>query len=443
VVGLIAAFANNTQAQDNSVGILDEVIAIVGDNIILKSDLDKEYFQLRLQYPEYDGNLKCTLFDQLLTQKLLLHKADLDSIVIEDERLEYEINRRIEYYASQAGSVERLEKYLGIPIIQYKDEMRKKVRQQMLIQEAQASMLNNVKVSPTEVRTFYEEIPLDSMPDFNAEVEVAQLLVKPKPSKAADDYARNTADRLRAEIVSGDKDFCIAVDIYSDDVVSARDCGNLGDFKRGQMVPEFEAATFKLKKGEISPVIKSDFGYHIIQLIERKGEIANARHILIQPKILSSDLEKTMASLQKIKKMVEMDSITWCEAVRKYSEDENSKGSCGFYTDPEVGSAQVEITLLEADVALRIEKLKVGEISAPHSVPQADRSSAYRILYLKSENPPHKASLEKDYQKISVYALEKKKQDVLKTWSVSFRKDLYIWIDDKYFVCDGIDSWLN
>jgi peptidyl-prolyl cis-trans isomerase SurA len=440
VVGMVG-LPHMLQAQP--LGVVEEVIAVVGENILLKSDIDKEYFQLSAQYPDYEGDLKCELFDQLITQKLLLYKADLDSIVIADERLEYEINRRLEFYASQAGSIERLEEYLGIPILQYKQEMSEKVKHQMLVQEAQASLLNDVKISPTEVRKFYNEIPEDSMPQFNAEVEVGQILIKPKASPIADKYAKDLAENLRAEIVAGTRDFCITASLYSDDGGNKADCGSLGEFKRGSMVGEFERAAFKLKKDSISPVTKTEFGYHIIQLVERKGDILNARHILIRPKIVSGDYQKTIDDLKGLAKKLRQDSIEFCDAVQQYSDDEVSKVNCGFFTDPNAGTNKIEITDLEPDVALRIDKLQAGEYSEPHSVAQMDGSTAYRILYLKSEIPPHRADLTRDYQKIANFALEKKKQETLQNWSEGFKTKTYIWIDEKYVLCPESEKWIQ
>lgn len=438
---LMVVFTSNVKAQQ--VGILDEVIAVVGEKVVLKSDLDKTYYQMQLQYPTYDGNLKCELFDQILTQKLLLNKADLDSLVVQEERVDYEINRRLEYYAAQAGGDKNLEKYLGMSLIEYKAQMKTKMTEELQIQEAQNAVIADLKVSPTEVRKFYQDIPQDSLPDFDSEVEVAQLVLTPKPSEAAEKYARETAEKLRKELMEGSRNFCITATIYSDDEGSKKDCGTLGDFKRGQMVPEFEAAVFKLKKDSISKVVKTQFGYHIIQLIERKGEIANARHILIRPKILQTDLEKTSAELGRIRKQIMDDSISWCDAVNKYASDDNSKANCGFYTDPNIGSSRIEITALDADVSMRVNELKAGDVSSVHAVAQMDGTTSFRILYLKSETPPHKASIEKDYQKLAVYALEKKKQDTLNEWSESFREDIYIWIDDKYMVCPKMDGWIK
>jgi peptidyl-prolyl cis-trans isomerase SurA len=441
VLSVFATSVGYTYGQ--KVGVLDEVIAVVGESIVLKSDLDRTYYQMSLQYPTYNGDLKCELFDQILTQKLLLYKADLDSLVVAEERVNYEIDRRMDYYANQAGGLQNLEKYLGMSLVEYKAQMRRKMTEEMQIQEAQNSIISELKVSPTEVRKFYEDIPVDSLPDFASEVEVAQLLVAPKPSATAEKYARETAEKLRKEILEGSRDFCLTATIYSDDQGSKKDCGSLGDFKRGQMVPEFEAAVFKLKKEEVSKVVKTQFGYHIIQLIERKGEIANARHILIRPKILQSDLEKTSKKLSRVKRLIEADSNEWCTAVAKYSTDDNTQANCGFFVDPNVGTSKIEITALQSDVALRVSGLKPGGVSPPHAVPQQDGSTWFRIVYLKSETPPHKASLEKDYQKLSVYALEKKKQDTLNEWSESFRKDVYVWIDEKYMVCPDMDTWVT
>ncbi|MCB9262175.1 MAG: peptidylprolyl isomerase [Flavobacteriales bacterium] len=441
VLLILCAFAGTARAQQNE--ILDEIIAKVGESIILKSDLEKSYQQLKDQYTDYEGDLRCELFHQLLTQKLLLYKAELDSIVVPDERVEYEIERRINYFAQQAGGERELEKYLQMSLVEYKAEMRKKMKEEMLIDEARNTLLKDVKVTPTDVRKFYEDIPKDSLPEFGAEVEVAQLVMIPKASEFAENYAKKTAERIRSELLLGKTDFCIAAAIYSKDDGSKNDCGNLGDFKRGQMVPEFEAAVFKLKKDSISPVIKTAYGYHIIQLIERRGDIANARHILIRPEILTADNAKVTDNLRQIRSDIEAGKISWCDAVIKYSEDEQTKGNCGFFTDPNVGSSLIGLEFLETEIARNISTMKAGQISTPLVVPQYDGTNLYRIVYLKTENPPHIANIEQDYQKISLYAEEKKKQDALESWVKEFRKEMYIWIDEKYFVCPETKSWVN
>lgn len=438
VIVVTATTGSSVSAQTNQV--LEEVIATVGDNIVLMSELDREVAQMKQQYPSYEGDLHCDIFNQLVLQKMLLLKADLDSIVIADDRLDYEITRRLEFYAQQAGSVERLEQYLGMSILEYKDKMKDKVRDQMLAEQAREALLADVKVSPTEVKKFYDDIPADSIPTFSSEVEVAQIVVKPVPSAFAKEYAKKEAQKIRNEILAGDLDFCLAASIYSADKSNSEQCGSLGDFKRGSMVPEFETAAFKLKKDSISPVIETEYGFHIIQLVERRGEILNARHILIQPQILSSDYEAAKDSLKLAIELINSGKLTFCEAVNRFSEDQNSRSNCGYLMDQNAGSNKIEVTYLSPDVALKLEKMKPGEFSTIHGIQLANGSGAFRVLFLKSETPPHKADLKNDYQKLAVFALEKKKQDILKKWMKDFRKTIYVWIDEKYQYCDSNDN---
>ena len=433
---MIGIFCSVTQVTAQTNQVLEEVIAVVGDNVILMSDLDREVAQIKQQYPEYEGDMQCDVFSQLIIQRLLLIKAEVDSIIIADERLEFEINRRLEFYAQQAGGIERLEKYLDMSILEYKEKMREKVKDQMLSQQAKDALLSEIKVSPTEVKKFYDEIPDDSVPTFSAEVEIAQIVVKPTASSFAKDYARKEATKIRNEIISGSIDFCLAASLYSEDKSNSEQCGDLGEFKRGTMVPEFETAAFKLKKDSISNVIETEYGYHIIQLIARKGNILSARHILIQPKILSNDYEAAKDSLKLAMKLIESGEMDFCDVVNRFSEDENTKSNCGYFTDPNVGTNKIEVTYLSSDVVLKIEKMKPGEFSSIHGVQLPNGQGAFRLLYLKSETPPHEASLKNDYQKLAAFALEKKKQDSLKEWMENYRKTVYVWIDEKYTYCE-------
>lgn len=423
------------QAQPGTV--IEKIIAVVGEDIILKSDIDKEIEQYKLQFQqEFEGDLNCEVFKQLILQKMLLQKAAIDSITVGEERVDYEIDRRIDYFAAQAGGMKELEKYLKMTIIQYKAMMREQIRNQMLIEQARESLLAGVKVSPTEVRKFFNDIPKDSIPEINSEVEIAQLVIKPKPSKYAEDYALKTAEKIREDIVSGKMDFCVASTLYNDDPGSKNRCGNLGEFSRGKMVPEFEGAVFKLKKDSISQVVKSEYGYHIIQLLDRKGEIINARHILIRPKILNSDHVVAKRELVDLVTQIKNGEITLCDAAKKYSEDEQTKANCGFFTDPNLGTNKIEVTNLEPTIALQIEGMDEGDFSKPLQIALQDGSPAYRVLYLKTEVPPHKADIAQDYHKLSVYALEKKKQDIVKKWATDYKENLYIKITDDYVSCN-------
>ncbi|NUM31770.1 MAG: peptidylprolyl isomerase [Bacteroidetes bacterium] len=423
--------------------VIEDIAAVVGENIIVKSEWETEYLQAKEQYTEYNGDLHCEILNQLILQKLMLHKAEIDSIVVSDEQVDYETERKMRYFISQIGDEKKLEQYLGKTILQYKEEIKPKIKQQMLIQEVQKSLLDPVKVTPTEVKNYFDDIPADSLPLFGAEVELGQIIITPKPNKYAKEYAYTLIKKYRDDIIAGKRNFEITAKSFSDDKTSAVNGGELGFFKRGEMVATFEAAAFKLKPDSISPIIETQFGFHILKLIERKGERINVRHILIKPTIINQDLVETEKLLNEIIDKIKKDSLTFCQAANKYSEDEFTKSNCGFFSDPNLGSSKVDIELLDKDIALQIQKMKPGEFSVPALVSMPDGSNAFRILFLKSETKPHKANLKDDYQKIQAFALEKKKQKTLNNWADKYKKNVYIKITETYTNCKEIEHWLK
>ena len=437
---LIISFSNYTAiAQPKQV--IEEVVAVIGDNIILKSEWEAEYLQVKDQYTNFKGDLKCEILNQLILQKLMLHKAELDSVVISDEQVEYEMDRKIRYFVSQIGDERRLEEYLGKTILQYKNEMKPRIMQQMQVQEVQKKLMEAVKVTPTEVKKYFDEIPTDSLPLFGAEVELGQIVITPKPNQFAKDYAYSTLKKYREEIIAGKRNFELTAKSFSDDKGSGSNGGELGFFKRGEMVAAFEAMAFKLKPDSISPIIETQYGYHILKLIERKGEKINIRHILIKPTIITRDLAETEKFLKDLIVKIKADSITFCMAAGKYSEDEMTKSNCGFFADPNVGSNKVEIELLDPDVVLQVQKMKPGDFSLPTPIQGPDGSSAYRVLYLKSESKPHRANMKDDYQKIQAFALEQKKQKAMEEWAAKFKKNVYIRIEPAYTQCKEMNRW--
>ena len=439
ILPLILLIGINASAQPKQV--LEEVAAVIGDNIILKSEWEAEYLQVKDQYTSFKGDLKCEILNQLILQKLMLHKAELDSIVIADEQIDYEMDRKIRYFVSQVGDEKRLEEYLCKSVIQYKEEMKPRIMQQMQVQEVQKKMMDLVKVSPTDVKKYFDEIPTDSLPLFGAEVEIGQIVIIPKPNQFAKDDAYLTLKKYREEIITGKRNFELTAKSFSDDKGSAINGGELGYFKRGEMVAAFESMAFKLKPDSISPIIETQYGYHILKLIDRKGDKINIRHILIKAPVISRDLAETEKFLKGLIVKIKADSLTFCQAAGKYSEDETTKSNCGFFTDPNVGSNRVAIELLDKDVVLQVQKMKVGEFSLPTPIQASDGSSAYRILYLKSETKPHRANMKDDYQKIQAFALEQKKQKSMDDWANKFKKTVYIHIEPNYTVCQEMKRW--
>lgn len=421
--------------------VLEEVVAVVGENIILKTDLETEYLQAKQSMDFYDGDLKCEVLNQLIIQKLYLHKGKLDSTEISPERVEAEVDRRVKFYASQIGGERQLERYLGKSIEEYKELMRPKINEQMITQEVQQGLMAGVKVSPTEVRRFFEKMPEDSIPVLETEVEVAQIVMSPKASQVAKDYALETIKEIRNEILAGKYTFEFAARLKSDDKGTAVNGGELGYFTRGQMVGEFERVAFKLKKDSISEIVETDFGFHIIQLIDRKGEKLNARHILIKPLILDSDFKDVKDKMDELIVNLRKDSASFCKLASENSEDMYTKDNCGFFSDPTTGAQQVPLSSLDPQVIRKVNTMQIGEFSEPEIFQKYDGSKAYRFFYLKSIKPEHRANLKEDYQKIQKMALSEKQDQEVDKWVDEFKLGVYISIDEKYVNCKELEGW--
>lgn len=432
---------SSLQAQDK----IDGIVAIVGENIILRSDIEVEYQQLKDNLPGVSSDSAfCFILNKLLTEKLLLHKAQTDSAEIGDDRVEAELDKRIRFYLQKFGNEKTMEEYLGKSVAQLKQEYRDKVKNQMRIQDMQQTILREVKVSPTDIRKYFEKIPKDSLPNYSAEVEVGTIVRFPKVTTDEEMYAWQQISEIRERIVNKEKGFESMALLYSQDPMSAIKGGELGYFGRNEMVPEFEAAAFKLKPDSISKIIKSKFGYHILKLIDRKGERINVRHILIKPKTNEEDLEAARVYLDSLRNLILSDSVKFEFAAKKYNDDDDMmKAAGGFFTDQMTGSTKVPVEDLEKDLYFAIEKLKPGEISEPMLYTSQDRTQGYRIVFLKSYSHPHVANLTDDYQKIQQAALESKKQEALDEWVKKYRKTAYIRVNAEWQQCSGIRKWVE
>lgn len=435
-IALLAAISST--AQDK---IVEEIVAVIGDNVVLKSDLEAEYAQAQASVDIYEGDLKCEILNQLVIQKLYLHKGEVDSVYATDDRVTAELDRRIQYYASQIGGEKKLEQYLGKSIAEYKLVMKPKIEEQMIAQQVQQQLVANIKASPTDVVKFYEEIPKDSLPDFGEEVELAQVVMTPKPNQYAKDYALEKIKGIRKDLMRGLYTFEFSARSQSDDKGTGVNGGELGYFSRGQMVGPFERVAFKLKPDSISEIVETEYGYHVIQVIDRKGEKVNARHILVKPLIVNSDYVNLLKQVKTLVKGVESDSITLCHVANNYSTDQYTKDNCGFFTDPTTGSQQVPVASLDPAVVRAIKTMPAGTFSDPARFTAQDGTVSYRVLYLKKRVPAHKANLKDDYQKIQALAQEQKQENAVKEWVEGYKKGVYVWIDKKYENCEELKDW--
>jgi peptidyl-prolyl cis-trans isomerase SurA len=425
--------------------LIDEIVGVVGDNIILESEVEIEFQQMQKEFPGMSDSVKCDVLKQQIINKLMLTKAQLDSVELSEDRVEAELDKRIRYFASQFGGEKAMEDFYGKTITEIKATNREKIRNTMLVQETQQKILKDVKVSPTDIKNFFDEMKReDSLPYYSAEVEIAQIIIEPKVSAQAKELALEKITELRDRILNGDNFNTLSL-IYSEDKISAQNGGELGFFSRGDMVPEFEAAAFKLKPDSISKIIETKYGYHILKLIDRKGDNINVRHILIRPQIFRSDIAAAKTKLDSIIWLIKMDSLKFEDAAKKFSDDLPTKSNGGFITEGQIGTTKVPIDELPKDLYFTIEKMKPGELSEPDQITLQgpDRTQAWRVLYLKSESKPHECNLVDDYQKLNAMAFQKKQRKAMQSWVDKYKKTVYMSIADSYKNCPNVQLFLK
>lgn len=416
--------------------VIDQIITKVDDEIILQSDLDIAYLQFLQSGSFYGEDVKCKVLETLIINKLLIAKAVIDSVVVEKENVDSQLDRRMAMLLQRFGGSEQnlLDQY-GKTMSELKAELYDQVEEQLIIQKMQSKITANVKVTPIHVKRFFNSIPKDSLPYFSTEVEVAQLVIEPKAGKAQKAKAKAKLEGLKQQIIDG-ADFAELARNYSQDPGSATHGGDLGFFKRGQLVPQFEAAALKLQPGEMSAVTESEFGFHLIQMIEKRGNEYNTRHILIRADEGTIDIEVTKQQLDSLRQAILNDSISFSKAAYEYTDDASTKATGGFFLDQETGSSKVSAENIDPSLYFIIDKMKIGEISEPMDYRTAEGKAALRIIYLKSKTPPHEANLKDDYQKIYNAALQEKQNDALNDWFQTTKGQVFIDVIEEYQECD-------
>ncbi|MBB6611297.1 peptidylprolyl isomerase [Pontibacter sp. Tf4] len=435
VFSVMSAFQANAQAPVQR--HVDGIIAKIDNQIVLRSDLEFSYLQYLAQSKQQPNeDLKCEIFKSLVQDKLLLARAEIDSVVVEEDRVTGELNRRVDYLSAQVGGVERLEQYYDKSIRQLKEELRKTIKDQLVMQKMQEEIAGKVRVTPKEVAAYFNRIPQDSLPYFSSEVELAQIVKYAEVSKQQKQEARKQLEEIRKRIVAGE-DFATLAKQYSQDPGSAPAGGELGFFKKKELTPEYEAAALRLEPGGISGIVESPFGFHLIQMIERKGQEYNTRHILIKPATATVNIEEAATELDSIRTLIQNDSISFAKAAKDFSDDFQTKDNGGMLASRN-GSTYIPMDQVDPAVFFVIDTMQVGEISEPIPFRTEDGKEAVRIVKLVGKSVPHQANLEDDYPKIAAAALNDKKSKAVDEW---FRKNIdtvYIEIDPEYQNCKAL-----
>jgi len=414
--------------------VVDEIIGRVDDYIVLRSELESTYLDILSRGERISGNTKCAVLKDLITTKLLVAKAEIDSVLVDDSQVDQELNSRMALIINQIGSEEEIERYYNKTIAEFKRELFDDIKEQLVARKMRQEVLNEIEVSPEEVKEFYDGIPRDSLPYFSTQVKVSQIVKSPEVGREQKEKVRNELISIRDRILNGES-FEILATLYSQDPGSAQNGGNLGFVGRGAFQPEFEAEVFRLKPGEISMPIETQFGYHIIQLIEKRGNLFNSRHILLQPDFSDEDVAKTIQFLDSLKEVAYSDSVTFEELAREYSDDKFTSSFGGYFTDA-MGGENVLVEELDPVIFFTIDTMDVGDISVPFESRTDDGKLAYKLIYYKEKIPPHLGNLESDYQRFRTFSLNKKQNEELNEWFEDAKKEVFIKIDPEYDPCE-------
>ncbi|MFQ5446424.1 MAG: peptidylprolyl isomerase, partial [Saprospiraceae bacterium] len=431
----VAAFAQKQ--------VIDKVIAHVGGEIVLLSELEEQYALLSEKNANLPPEARCFILDNLLTSKLLINQAKLDSIEVTEVEVEAQLNARIDQILEyMGGDMSQFEDYYGQTISEVKASFREDLRNKLLSERMSNQVMADIAVTPSEVKRFFNKIPKDSLPYFNSEVEVGELVYKPLVNAEERQKAIEKLKSLRKRIVEDGEDFAELAKTFSDDFASARIGGDLGWTKRGKFVPEFEAAAYKLDEGKVSDVVESPFGYHLIQLISRRGNTIHTRHILVKPEITDADMELAKAKLDSIRQLLISDSMSFATAVKKFGYDEvQSYNNSGKMINPATGNTFFEIADLEPEIYFTIDTMEVGSYSSPFTFSDQRGETFFRIVQLQSRSEPHIASLATDYSKIQTAAIEEKKSSFLTNWISQKVDATYVKIDPMYASCPNLAKW--
>ena len=433
----------STYSQDN---IIDEVIWIIGEEAILRSEVEEERLRAQYEGTPIAGDPYCVIPEQLAIQKLFLHQAELDSIEVNESSVSSQVDMRMNYYISQIGSKEKMEEYFQKTSSEIREEMMIGVRNQMIIQQMQSKLTENIAPTPAEVRRFYNSLPADSIPMIPAQVEVQILSMEPPVSLEETERIKTRLREFTDRVHNGSADFSMLARLYSEDVESAKRGGELGFVGKGQLVSEFADVAFNLSDPKrVSRVVKTEYGYHIIQLIEKKGDRINCRHILLKPHVSMDDRVDAIERLDSIRGLMVDSGLVFELAVARYSEDKNTVMSGGVMTNPNTGASKFEYQDLPPEIAKQIYGMKEGDISKPFvMMDRAKNKEVCALVKLKTKRDAHKANMVDDFQVIRQILIEKLNSDLIDQWIRNKQKEVYVQIDPAWRHCDfQYPNWVH
>ncbi len=442
---LLLLISTITFAQQQKPIVLDKIVAQIGENIILQSDIESQKSQMTDSIRLNSFSTNCELLENLMKQNLFLNQAELDSIKITDAHVDGEMENRIRVIEQQIGGRQKMEEFYNKTVTQIKNEFRPLIKNRLLTEEMQRQITSTATITPKEIELFYKNLPPDSIPFINAKISIQQIVIFPKITQDDRQITINKLKDIREDILKG-KSFETQARIHSQDPGSAAQGGQM-TASRGMMVPPFEASVFGLKEGEISNVFETDYGYHIVQLIERKGDDYTCRHILLIPEFNRQSLSDASTKMEECYSKLKQNQITWEQAVLMYSNDNNTKHNKGIITNPmtgEQGWSMEDLNQIDQQIFLLTNALNAGDLTKPSLYFDFnEKKQGIRIVRLMDRVGPHKANLEQDYTLIQRATESDKKEKILSNWIKSKIGNAYIRIDNEYENCNFKYSWKN
>jgi len=423
---------------------IDKVVCVVGNDIILLSEIQGQMLELVQNKVEIKEETECVLTENFLYNALLLHQAKVDSIEVNQEAIQAELDSKLQYYKQLLDQYgQTFQTAYGKSELEWREEIQEVLERRSLIEQMQAKITQNVNITPREVKQFFKKIPIDSLPRINSRVEYGQIVVTPSVSKEAEQKVLNDLNKWRQQVLDGETEFSTIATLYSQDPGSADKGGNFECVSKGQFVPEFDAMALSLEEGQISQPFKTSYGWHIIKLDKRRGKTYCGSHILRIPRMRQSDLDNSKSFIDGITDSLKSGRLDFCKATIKYSDDEQSKFSCGKVMNPRDGSIAWDVSELDRQIGITLDQLEEGEISEPFIFNKSDRQQAYRIYKLEKRSKPHVANLNEDYELLSNAALNEKRQKLIDVWVNSKVKQTHVWISPEYQKCDYKYDWIK
>ncbi len=431
--------ANTVIATDKA--IVDRIVAVVGNSIILKSDLYNHKLQYEAQGIDLGPEPYCTVLEEALYQKLLYNQAVIDTVEISDDHVEMVLDRRLRYFIQQIGSREELEDYYGKSVSEIKDDFRDIVREQELSQAMESKITRNVRVTPSEVKRYFNDLPDDQIPVVESRMRIAHIVKEPAVSEEEIADVKRRLNEFRDRILRGESFSTLAI-MYSEDPGSARRGGELGFMSRGELYHDFEAVAFNLKPGEVSEVFQTQAGYHIAQKIERRGELVNVRHLLLRPRVSPYQVKQTENKLDSIRRIITKGEISFAQAAEKFSQHP-SRANQGLIINQHTGSTWFKSDEVDPNLFFVVNRLQPGEISRPVGMITEEGREAYRIVYLKEHTEPQEANLKEHYDYIRQLALQEKKNKRIEKWIEEKIDSVYLHIVEDYKHCSFSYGWIK